>query len=943
VILLNKKMIKEWDKIKNYGIYESIEEFKKVYDEKPYGICMRKYTAYPWSKDNFFFGSSEELNDWYKTTDEIPFFAKDYINKKYGHLTILEFDRDKENLQNGLVVKCRCDCGNTVVFEWKKVRHGDLLSCGCKSRKNSSKSSLYDAFKNMVDERWDYEKNKENPKEIPFDTEKKYWWKGYENSYLMSPKSFFDKSSGTSFPEQAILFYLKKIEKDVLNRYKIEIDSKKYEVDIYLPKYNIAIEYDGFLWHKDKNQKDIDKSLKILSKGIKIIRVRESGLEKILDKNILTIDVDIGNKTYLNYICDSINDTMELLFLLTKNQKFKERKITVETLKKDKIEIEKGYLKKYEKNNIANNWMSKFWSSNNDIENYKISCSSNDKFYFICNKKRRILISPRTIEQLHKNLNSSQKEKFVKELLIDDKCPFVDMKECPCNTFFNREISSVCSFQKNNDNSERLIFSFDNENPLYEEDDSIYRYGEYVNLSSIPVNKELDKISKFLSSFPSFYSDDLSEKLSKLFNNILYYSLDVIDEAMDMFFKVEMSNNVRKKYIEYMLHDFIKYENEMLNFCSCKEMLRFYFSNIEYEKISIDNEYYIFDDDIEENFFVKLIAFLFNDKSFNGLYIAINTISQFLDNKKFEFVVKGATILNAIKPTKTYSKIKESIKKKKELINLLGFNCFPQTQKEIEEIMTMRASDVRLKYCLKFIEYKIVNNTITRENLIRTYEKYRLYETETFFYKINELLEKYKSNDEFVKIFETERVFFERYKSENYIRGFVSRGFFDENYIPSLLCDYCLEEENEIFSKIKDYLSFFKGEYINIHIEELSNVKMVYELLLEYGLYNVYFDIQIFDDEEYVDKLFDYIEQYYDDNSLRTVNNERFVTPIWNLMKLNVLSQKFVDRMKKTMIYIQKIDRKSNSYIMASIDDDFNQLLGIDRKKLQKHHYVEYK
>lgn len=936
---MNKELLKEWDKIKNYDIFESIEEFEKIFNEKPYGICMRKYTAYPWNKDNFFFGSSQELNDWYRTTDEIPFFAKDYINKKYGHLTIIEFGRDKDNLQNSLVVKCKCDCGNIVVFEWRKVRHGDLSSCGCKSRKEKKISNLYDAFTKIVEERWDYEKNQISPKEVPYDSEELYWWKGYDNSYLMAPKSLLNKSTGTSFPEQAILFYLKKITNNVLNRYKLSIDSKKYEVDIFLPKYKIAIEYDGFIWHKDKIEEDIAKSKALISSGIKLIRIRESRLVNFLENDISIIHSDIENKTYLQSICDSINAATSLLYSITKSKCFNVNKIDIETLKKDKIEIEKNYLKQYENNSIANTWLSKIWSNANKIENYKISNLSNDQFYFTCNKKRKILISPKTIYTLYKNLSSNKKKIFENTLLIDNKCPFVDMKECPCNALFNKKISTTCSFQKNNINSERLIYSYDKEESIYTPN-SFYKNSEFVNLSSIPVKKELDKLNQFLSSFPDFYSNNLSQKLCNLLKNVLYYNLDVENEAFDSFFKVNMNDSVRQKYIEDMFFECINDTELTLKICSCRKVLSFYFNNIEYEKVLKNNKYLIFNES-RDCFFMKVIVSLFNEKDFEGLYIAVNILSNLLKNSDYEFIIKNVVILNSVKPTKIYRKMMESQKRKRDLINLLTFNCFPQVQNEIREIIDMKASQVRIKYVSEFIENKIVDKSITRSEIENLYHKYTWSESSEFFYKINHFLDKYKDNDLLNQIFETERKFVEKYKEEKYITGFMSVGYFDKKYVPTLLMDYDIEKENEIFCEIKNYLSFFKGLYIDIHIEELSNVDMVYELLKEYGLYNVYFDIKLFDNNEYIDNFFDYIEEYYDDNSLPTVNNEKFVEPIWNLIKLNLLSQEFIDRAKKTLTYIQRCDRKSNHFVMASINDDFNKLMGIDRKKIQKRFYKE--
>ena len=77
---MNKKIEKEWNKIKEFNILNSMEELEQLFISCPNGKCMRKYTAYPWSKENFFFGTAQDLLDWYKTTDEIPFFTNNYMD-----------------------------------------------------------------------------------------------------------------------------------------------------------------------------------------------------------------------------------------------------------------------------------------------------------------------------------------------------------------------------------------------------------------------------------------------------------------------------------------------------------------------------------------------------------------------------------------------------------------------------------------------------------------------------------------------------------------------------------------------------------------------------------------------------------------------------------------------------------------------------------------------
>ena len=68
--LTNKKMLKEWQKIETAGIFDSLEEFAKYYYENGEKSCFRIITNDPWSKENFFFGTYQELLEFYK--NELP-------------------------------------------------------------------------------------------------------------------------------------------------------------------------------------------------------------------------------------------------------------------------------------------------------------------------------------------------------------------------------------------------------------------------------------------------------------------------------------------------------------------------------------------------------------------------------------------------------------------------------------------------------------------------------------------------------------------------------------------------------------------------------------------------------------------------------------------------------------------------------------------------------
>ena len=85
----------------------------------------------------------------------------------------------------------------------------------------------------------------------------------------------------TSFPEYAILYYLRKHGLEAMHSYR----EYGYELDIYIPSKKVAIEYDGGFWHKNRTKNDLEKNLKCEKDGIKLYRIRE-GLPLLNDSSI---------------------------------------------------------------------------------------------------------------------------------------------------------------------------------------------------------------------------------------------------------------------------------------------------------------------------------------------------------------------------------------------------------------------------------------------------------------------------------------------------------------------------------------------------------------------------------------------------------------------------------------------------------------------------------
>ena len=80
---------------------------------------------------------------------------------------------------------------------------------------------------------------------------------------------------GTSFPEQALFYYISQVYPDAENKYIFE----GVELDVYIPSKKVAIEYDGGLWHKNL-KRDNKKDKHCFDHGIKLFRIRSAFLPK---------------------------------------------------------------------------------------------------------------------------------------------------------------------------------------------------------------------------------------------------------------------------------------------------------------------------------------------------------------------------------------------------------------------------------------------------------------------------------------------------------------------------------------------------------------------------------------------------------------------------------------------------------------------------------------
>lgn len=230
-------------------------------------------------------------------------------------------------------------------------------------------------------EEWNYEKNSGlTPADVMPNSRKKVWWrcrKGHEwqqkiyhrNNGVNCPVCSSERN--TSFPEFALFYYINKVGEEVFHSYK----ENGYELDIYIPSRKIAVEYDGFFWHKKKTKKDREKNRLCKRDGIKIYRIRE-GLSSLNDISIDYVISKDNRKDLEKIITDVIYDIFD-------------NKIDVD-LNRDSFEIEnmRWYVEKTSSLASTNHQIVIEWNyeKNGKLKPEYFAPNSNKKVWWKCAK-----------------------------------------------------------------------------------------------------------------------------------------------------------------------------------------------------------------------------------------------------------------------------------------------------------------------------------------------------------------------------------------------------------------------------------------------------------------------------------------------------------------------------------------------------------------------------
>jgi hypothetical protein len=261
----------------------------------------------------------------------------------------------------------------------------------CAGKKASSKNNLAVVAPEIAAE-WDYEKNGDlHPEDVAPYSEKMVWWKcakGHEwqakveNRMTGRGCRICSAELKSSFPEQAVGFYVSR-SAEIQSRFKVA----GWEVDVYLPRFKIAIEYDGLAWHRTNKRladRENRKNKALSSAGIDLFRIKETKEPKESTSNVLYFQVGKGEQVY-SHLGQAIT---RLLEELTKKTGINfTTKVDIES---DRIRILNNFISLTKKDNFAerNPEYLIFWDStkNGSLKPEMFSRKSNQIVWWKCPK-----------------------------------------------------------------------------------------------------------------------------------------------------------------------------------------------------------------------------------------------------------------------------------------------------------------------------------------------------------------------------------------------------------------------------------------------------------------------------------------------------------------------------------------------------------------------------
>lgn len=254
----------------------------------------------------------------------------DILDQRFGSLVAKKFIGNS-------TWECLCDCGNTTKVSRRALLQGLTKSCGCKQSENM-KNTMMQRYNDIASvkivkprEKWQIEvlHNKERLQEfiaetfqIRKPTVKELANKlGVNDSTILKSVHTFaledivDIETMSSQFESEICDMLYKLKPDlVIERNTRSVLSHNRELDIYLPDYKLAIEFNGTYWHKYPTKPlkyHQDKTFACRDIGIRLIHIFEyewvneatrNKIEQMLHDIVLSVKPIYARNLYIDQL-----------------------------------------------------------------------------------------------------------------------------------------------------------------------------------------------------------------------------------------------------------------------------------------------------------------------------------------------------------------------------------------------------------------------------------------------------------------------------------------------------------------------------------------------------------------------------------------------------------------------------------------------------------------
>ena len=284
------ELAKQWDQERNNGLLPS---------DVPYGSHMTVFWKCPICKQSYpkricNRTAPSKINS---ESDKCPVCLGRYIIADYNSLAAKypniakEWDYDKNGIGPEEVAPHSnkkywwiCPKGHSYEAKVNNKVNNNGGNCPYCSHQRLLEENTLATVNPELSKDWDYEYNKGlTPKDVFAYSNKAVGWICRKCGHRWVSKinnrnngrgcPACSKGAHSSFPEQIIYYFIKLVFNDAINNYKIN----GIEIDIYVPSIKTGIEYDGEYYHRTRARinNDIKKNQLLISKGIRLIRIRE--------------------------------------------------------------------------------------------------------------------------------------------------------------------------------------------------------------------------------------------------------------------------------------------------------------------------------------------------------------------------------------------------------------------------------------------------------------------------------------------------------------------------------------------------------------------------------------------------------------------------------------------------------------------------------------------